>query len=67
MYPINVAEYRLHELIDALHFQLGTFPFTYLGLHLGINKLKMEHMMPLVTRMERRLQTFSLMEGNLNW
>jgi hypothetical protein len=27
----------------------------------------MEHMMPLVTRMERRLQTFSLMEGNLNW
>jgi hypothetical protein len=55
LYPTNVAENRLHELTDTLHCQLGSFPFTYLGLPLGINKPEMEHMMPLVTAIFLRI------------
>ena len=34
-------------------------PFTYLGLPVGISKPRMEHLMPLVTCMERRMSSSS--------
>jgi hypothetical protein len=53
IYPINVG--KLHLLLSALNCQEGIFPFTYLGLPLGLSKPRMEHMLPLVTRVERKL------------
>jgi hypothetical protein len=45
--------------MSALNCQEGTFPFTYLGLPLGLTKPRMEHMLPMVTRVERRLLVYS--------
>jgi hypothetical protein len=57
---MNIPEGRLHELTDALHLSTGIFSiYISIGLHLGTNKPKLEHMMPLVTRTDRRLQTCS--------
>lgn len=59
LYPINVLEEKFQELIAALILGLGFFPFTYFGLPLGHSKPRIEHLLPLVTRIQRRLQTCS--------
>jgi hypothetical protein len=55
IYPINVGTDKLQLLLSALNCKEGTFPFTYLGLPLGLSKPRMEHMLPLVTKVERKL------------
>ena len=53
--PINIPEERVQLYTDALNCQLGAMPFTYLGLPLGTTKPKVEHLMPLVCRVQKRL------------
>ena len=36
MYPINVPQVKIVALSDALHCQLGVFPFICLGFHIGV-------------------------------
>jgi hypothetical protein len=63
IYPINVGTDKLHLLVSALNCQEGIFPFTYLGLPLGLSKPRMEHLLPLVTKVERKLLVCSQFLG----
>jgi hypothetical protein len=49
----------MEVLVGTFGCQIGTFPFTYLGLPMGTTKLKVEDFLPLVQRIERRLTTTS--------
>jgi hypothetical protein len=55
MMPINVSDQRLHELATVFGCEVGSLPFTYLGLPLGTTKPTIEDMSPLVGMVERRL------------
>jgi hypothetical protein len=46
-------------LAQTFGCNIGTYPFTYLGLPLGPNKPNVEDMLPLVQRIERRLVSTS--------
>jgi hypothetical protein len=53
--PINVDEVEWPSLTEALGCQLGTLPFTYLGLPLGTTRPSIQDHSPIRTRMERHL------------
>jgi hypothetical protein len=55
IYPINVGTDKLQLLLSDLNCHEGIFTFTYIGLPLGLSKPRMEHMLPLVTKVERKL------------
>jgi hypothetical protein len=55
MFPINMDEERLSHFTSTLNCQKGSFPFTYLGLPLGLTKPTLENFMPMVVRVEKRL------------
>jgi hypothetical protein len=55
MFPINLADERLSHFANTLNYQKGSFPFTYLGLPLGITKPNLEYFLPMVVRVEKRL------------
>jgi hypothetical protein len=59
IYPINVDQDKMDILAQTFGRQIGTYPFTYLGLPMGPNKPKVEDFFPLVQRMERRLVSTS--------
>ena len=52
---------RTTLLANILHCQKGSFPFTYLGLPLGISRPKPEHYIPLLQRIDRSLTGCSTM------
>jgi hypothetical protein len=53
--PINMDSTRLAHFANTIQCKTGTLPFTYLGLPLGITKPSLEHFLPMVSRVERRL------------
>lgn len=55
MLPINICEDRLQHLARTFGCSTGSFPFTYLGLPLGLTKPKVQDFLPLVSKCERRL------------
>jgi mannosylglycoprotein endo-beta-mannosidase len=55
MYPINMNSERLVHFSSTLNCKTESFPFTYLGLPLGITKPTLEYFLPMVSRVERRL------------
>jgi hypothetical protein len=55
IYPINVSQERIDVLAGTFDCQIGSFPFTSLGLPMGTTKPKVEDFLPLVQRIERRL------------
>jgi hypothetical protein len=55
MVPLNLSEEKLDQLCTTFQCQKGSLPFTYLGLPLGITKPNIEHFIPLVQRVEKRL------------
>jgi hypothetical protein len=55
MFPIIMDEERLTHFTSTLNCQKGSFPFTYLGLPLGLTKQTLECFLPMVVRVERRL------------
>jgi hypothetical protein len=53
--PINVTKDKLQFLADTFGCTMGTLPFTYLGLPLGVTKPTIQDLSPLVGLVERRL------------
>jgi hypothetical protein len=59
MYPINVTSERMTELAAAFGCEVGSMPFTYLGLPMGTTKPRIEDLTPMMDRVERRLSPCS--------
>jgi hypothetical protein len=59
MVPINVSGEEMQQLANAFGCQVASLPFTYLGLPLGTAKPKIQHLTPIVTRLERKLTSIS--------
>lgn len=55
MLPINLSDAKFDQLANTFGCSKGSFPFTYLGLPLGITKPKVNDFLPLVSKCERRL------------
>ena len=55
MIPINVSDARIEQLAAILGCQVGSLPFTYLGLPPGTTKPRMTDLTPMMDRVERRL------------
>ena len=53
--PINVDESETARLAAVSGCQVGNLPFTYLGLPVGTTKPKIQDLIPVVDRVERRL------------
>ena len=60
MVPINIYENKFDHLANTFGCSKGSFPFTYLGLPLGLTKPKIDDFQPLVTKCERRLISTSI-------
>ena len=54
LFPINVNSDVAISLANAFGCMLGSFPFTYLRLPLGLTKLQVKDYAPLIYRIERR-------------
>lgn len=54
-----MAEADAHNLSNILGSHIGMFPFIYLGVPLGFTKLRMEHSMYIIKRIQRRLSVCS--------
>jgi len=59
MIPVNVPTNKLNALAAAFECQVGSMPFTYLGLPMGTTKSRFEDLTPLMDRVERRLVSCS--------
>lgn len=59
MYPINVSNDRLVHFASTFGCDIGVMPFTYLGLPMGTTKPRIEDLMPMMDRVERRLSACS--------
>jgi hypothetical protein len=57
--PINVPQDVMDLLATEFGCQIGTMPFTYLGLPLGATKPQIQDLMPLVCQLERKLTSSS--------
>jgi hypothetical protein len=53
--PINVESEKMEELVSVLGCQVGSMPFTYLGLPLGTTRPSVQDFLPLLNRIERRM------------
>lgn len=60
MVPLNISETKLQSLAKTFECQKGSLPFTYLGLPLGTTKPKMEHFLPLIQKIEKKLGSTSM-------
>ncbi|XP_066354452.1 uncharacterized protein [Miscanthus floridulus] len=59
MYSINVPQDKMIRLANTFGCDIGSMPFTYLGLPMGTTKLKIEDLSPMMDRVERRLSACS--------
>jgi retron-type reverse transcriptase len=57
--PINLSQEESKILAHGFNCQLGSMPFTYLGLPMGTTKPSIRDMSPLIDRVERRLSAVS--------
>jgi hypothetical protein len=57
MVPINVLHEDMVILAEEFGCQIGSMPFTYLGLPLGTTKPQIQDLMLLVCRLERKLSS----------
>jgi hypothetical protein len=55
MVPINVPSDILENLANDFGCKIEALPFTYLGLPLGITRPSVDDLMPLVSRLDKRL------------
>lgn len=55
MYPINVPPEKMVILANTFGCDIGSMPFTYLGLPMGTTKPKIDDLVPLMDRVERQL------------
>jgi hypothetical protein len=59
MMAINVDDEVMQQLANGFGCQIGTLPFTYLGLAVGTTKPMIQDLTPIVHRLERRLTATS--------
>jgi hypothetical protein len=59
MVPVNISGDKLNHLAQTFGCAVGSFPFTYLGLPLGIQRPTMQEFLPMVSKCERRLSGIS--------
>ena len=59
MVPINLKIEKLNHLARTFGCQTGSFPFTYLGLPMGLTRPKVDDFLPLTSKCERRLNYIS--------
>jgi len=57
MLPLNVLDEKLGILAGTFGCAIDSFPFTYLGLPVGITKPKIQDFSPLISKIERRLNS----------
>jgi hypothetical protein len=57
--PINIDDNHASLLANAFGCVVGSFPFTYLGLPLGLTKPQVKDYAPLICRIERKLSASS--------
>ena len=57
MVPINVDSNQMETLAAGFGCKVESPPFTYLGLPMGTTKPRIVDLMPIVTKLERRLCT----------
>jgi hypothetical protein len=57
--PINVQGDLVQELATEFGCQMAALHFTYLGLPLETDRPKIQHLTPIVTRLERKLTSIS--------
>jgi hypothetical protein len=57
--PINTSEQKMQHLARTFSCEVGSLPFTYLGLPLSLTKPRVVDFTPLVSRCERRLAATS--------
>jgi len=53
IYSINVANNKMINLANTLGYDIGTMPFTYLGLPMGTTKPRIEDFNPMMDRIEK--------------
>jgi hypothetical protein len=53
--PMNLTEEETHEITHVLKCPVGTLPFKYLGVPVHFEKLKREHLQPVVDKLIRRV------------
>lgn len=59
MVPLNISSEKVNHLPRTFGCQVGSFPFTYLGLPMGISRPKEDDFLPLMNKCERRLNYLS--------
>jgi hypothetical protein len=59
MYSINVPHEKMVILASTFGCDIGSMPFTYLGLPMGTTKPKIDELVPLMDRVEHRLSACS--------
>jgi hypothetical protein len=59
LYPINVNPEKMEILSRTFNCQIRSMPFTYPGLPLGLSKPRIQHFLPLIQRIEKRLSCTS--------
>jgi hypothetical protein len=59
MVPINIEDSKFDLLAQTFGCSKGTLPLTYLGLALGLAKPKVQDILPLISKCERRLVSTS--------
>jgi hypothetical protein len=57
--PINIESDQALKLAEAFGCLVGSFPFTYLGLPMGLTKPQVRDYSPLISRIERKLSASS--------
>nr|ABA98347.1 retrotransposon protein, putative, unclassified [Oryza sativa Japonica Group] len=60
LYPLNLSQDKADLLAGILGCNIGSLPFTYLGLPLGTTRHRVVDFAPLVDRIERRLTASSI-------
>jgi hypothetical protein len=66
--PTNISDEQANDLADVFGCSVKSMPFTYLRLPMGTTRPKIQDLMPLVDRLERRLvatSTFLAYGGRL--
>lgn len=59
--PLNLEPDKAAHLASLFGYQIGTMPFTYLGLPMGSTKPRVEHYGSIMNQTERRLASISCM------
>jgi hypothetical protein len=60
IYPINVSDQKMAILANTFHCKVGSMPFTYLGLPLGLKKPNLGAFLRLIQKIERSLASTSI-------